>query len=114
MNTRLNHIEDWESLARNSKYSVALLAELCEVSPRTLERFFKKKMGKPPKMWLQESRLKQAKVLLTSGSSVKEVAADLGFRHGNHLSNQFKKITGFCPTELGLQIMNVKKCRVFG
>jgi transcriptional regulator GlxA family with amidase domain len=98
MNTKLNHIQNWHELAKDANWSAAKLAKLCCVSLRTLERHFLKNMGKSPKAWLSEQRLQRAINLLQDGSSVKETAGLLGYKHPNHLTNRFKKHCGHCPT----------------
>jgi AraC-like DNA-binding protein len=98
MNTKLNQIKNWVELAREAKWSAALLAKRCNVSVRTLERFFLKRKGKAPKAWLAEQRQQLAVELLHDGSSVKETAGCLHYKHPSHLTNEFKKYWGHCPT----------------
>jgi AraC-like DNA-binding protein len=98
VNTQLNHVQDWPSLARQAKWSVAELAKICKVSIRTLERHFEKNMGSLPKTWLREQRQKLAIELLREGASVKETASHLGYRHPQHFSREFKWHSGYCPT----------------
>jgi transcriptional regulator GlxA family with amidase domain len=103
MNTKLNHVQDWPELAQKANWSGGQLAELCAVSPRTLERHFRRYFAKTPKGWLLEHRHKQAKKFLKNGFSVKETAAILGYKKANHFSQAFKKHFGICPTELALR-----------
>jgi AraC-like DNA-binding protein len=65
---------------------------------RTLERHFLQELGKTPKSWLSEQRQHQALGLLRNGSSVKETAAILGFKHATHFSRDFKMCWGHVPT----------------
>lgn len=60
---------------------------------------FPEKMGKHPKAWLSEQRQQRANELIQGGSSVKETAAQLGYKHPSHLTNEFKKQWGCCPTD---------------
>jgi transcriptional regulator GlxA family with amidase domain len=100
MNTklRLKHIQNWPELAREAKWSVSALAKKCGVSVRTLERFYLKEIGKCPKAWLSEQRQRRAIELLRGGSSVKETAAYLGYKHATHFSREFKEHRGHSPT----------------
>jgi len=98
MNPKLKNIQNWPELAQQAKWSASALARQCGVSVRTLERFFLKKNGKSPKTWLLEQRQQQANLLLRDGSSVKETADCLSYKHPNHLTNAFKKHWGYCPT----------------
>jgi len=98
MNTRLKHIRDWEELAREANWSASVLAKNCGVSLRTLERHFLREMAQSPKSWLVEKRHQIAIELLRDGRTVKETAAHLNYKHPSHLTNQFKKCQGECPT----------------
>jgi transcriptional regulator GlxA family with amidase domain len=97
-NSRLNNIQDWTELAQQANWSASVLAKKCGVSVRTLERYFLKQMGKNPKAWLAEQRQHHAIELLHDGSSVKETAACLGYKHSTHFSREFKEHWGHCPT----------------
>jgi prepilin-type N-terminal cleavage/methylation domain-containing protein/prepilin-type processing-associated H-X9-DG protein len=44
-------------------YRAALLAKCCEVSPKTLERFFRKRLRTSPQKWLNQLRLSEAENL---------------------------------------------------
>lgn len=98
MNTRLKHIENWEELAQEANWSVDRLAKQNGVSVRALERYFKGYMGKSPKKWLNDCRQQRAIKLLRAGYSVKEAAVLLNYKHPSHLTNEFKKHWGHCPT----------------
>jgi AraC-like DNA-binding protein len=98
MNNRLQNIQNWPELARQANWCAGTLAKQHGVSLRTLERYFLKEMGKSPKAWLVEQRQQQASKLLQDGSSVKETAQCLNYKHPNHLTNAFKKHWGYCPT----------------
>ena len=100
MKSRLNQIQNWPEFARQADWSAKLLAQKCNVSPRTMERFFHKAMGKSPHAWLVELRQRQAIELLRDGSSVKETALTLGYKHPTHFSRQFKRHWGFLPATL--------------
>ena len=101
MNGRLQWIKQWEELARQANWSAAALAEKCDVSLRTLERYFTEKTGKCPQAWLCELRQQQAIELLRRGCKVKETAEFLGYKHATHFSREFKKHWGHAPTESG-------------
>jgi AraC-like DNA-binding protein len=100
MSSFLNHLPQLPELAQQSKWSASALAKQCGVSMRTLERHFLKHLGKSPKAWLNEQRQLQAIKLLREGSPVKAVAGVMHYKHPNHLSKDFKKFWGVCPTNL--------------
>jgi AraC-like DNA-binding protein len=99
MNKQLYKIQNWPERAQEANWRAAALAKNCGVSLRTLERYFIKEMGKSPKVWLLEQRQQQADKLLRDGSSVKEAAECLNYKHPSHLTNAFKKQWGYCPTD---------------
>jgi|ERR1017187_10636281 AraC-like DNA-binding protein len=104
MKTRLSHIQNWSVLAQASNWSALTLAKQCGVSLRTLERYFLKEMGKTPKVWLVDQRQRQAAKLFQHGSSVKETAYGLGYKHVAHFSRDFKEFWGNSPTTRPAQL----------
>lgn len=98
MNSKLNHIQNWEELAEQVNASASDLAAHCGVSVRTLERYFRRQMGGSPKAWLAAQRQRRAVALLRAGASVKETARSLHYKHPSHLTNEFKKHWGHSPT----------------
>jgi AraC-like DNA-binding protein len=98
MSNRLQQIQNWPELARATNWSAALLAKNCGVSLRTLERYFLDEMGKCPKAWLSEQRQQRAIKLLQDGSTVKEMSSNLGYKHTQHFSRDFKAFWGQRPT----------------
>jgi transcriptional regulator GlxA family with amidase domain len=98
MNTHLKQVKDLLELAKQSNWSVTELARQCNVSIRTLQRYFTNNMCATPKTWLAKQRNQQAICLLRNGYSVKETATRLGYAHSTHFSRQFKKSMGAPPT----------------
>ena len=111
MNTKLNQNPDWPKLARQANWSVAKLAKLCRVSSRTLERHFMNSMKMSPKAWMADERQKEAMELLRDGSSIKETAWSLGYKHAQHFSREFKHYWGFCPTTQAASGAHLKQIR---
>jgi AraC-like DNA-binding protein len=100
MPTPLTQIKNWPELARQANGSVTALAKQCGVSVRTLERHFLKQMGKSPKVWLIEQQQDDAVEVLKKCTCIKEAAANLGYKHTQHFSRDFKAFWGYCPTEM--------------
>jgi transcriptional regulator GlxA family with amidase domain len=98
----LNGIKNWPELGRQSNWGAVALAKKCDVSIRTMERHFLKNMGRTPKKWLSEQRQKQARELLADGASIKETAAELGYKHAHHFSRGFKRYWGISPSRVNL------------
>ena len=98
MNTKLNHIQNWIDLAKQTKWSASTLAGKCGVSERTLRRHFHKLFGKNPKIWLAEQRLRNANELLRDGCSVKETSSALGYKQPNNFARSYRGQTGIYPS----------------
>jgi|SRR5579862_80144 len=103
MNTRLKHIQNWHKLAIEVNWSAAALAKKCNVSLRTLQRYFTSKMGKSPKAWLLEHRQQRAIKLLREGCAVKETANELGYADASSFSREFRKHWNIPPVKANFQ-----------
>ena len=69
------------------------------MSPSHCSRVFKKVMGVPYQNYLNGRRITEAKELLrTSGQSVTDIAAALGFADATGFGRLFKKLTGHTPS----------------
>ena len=70
-----------------------------------------KKYGMTFRQMLNETRVKEAKKLLAKSQlSMKEIAAETGFRNANYFARTFKKLTGMAPREF--RVFNVQKAFV--
>jgi AraC-like DNA-binding protein len=90
--------KDWPRLAHAANYSVAQCAALCGLSVRHFERYCLKNTGTNPQAYLNALRLETAVGLLQKGSSVKEVAYQLGYKHPQNFSRKFKITFGVSPS----------------
>ena len=97
--------ELWRNLAFQSQFKGKQLAVLCGVSVRTLQRHFALKGHTTISVWLRRIRLHEAYLRLKSGSRVKEVAYDLGYRQLSHFSREFKREHGITPSFLNGSIL---------
>jgi transcriptional regulator GlxA family with amidase domain len=100
MSSRLQFEQDWETLAGEASFRARELAELCQISLRTLERHFQKHYSCTVSKWLRDLRLKQAYQGLLEGKAVKEVAYDTGYKQMSHFSRDFKSHFGISPSLL--------------
>ena len=96
----------WEDLAEKAKFRPARLAECCGYSLRTLQRHFSKTYGLTVRDWLRQFRIAKAYSLLTSGSRVKVVAVDLGYKQLSHFSRDFKAVIGVPPSAITRSKLN--------
>lgn len=83
-----------------SPRSAAALARQARVSPRQLERLFRKYLGCTPTQYYLEVRLAHARQLLAQTSqSILAVALACGFVSASHFSKCFRAHYGFSPRE---------------
>jgi len=80
---------------------VEKFAELTGRSLAAFKRDFLKTFGAPPRHWLQDKRLNEAKHLIESRHrKPSSIYLDLGFESLSHFSHSFKKKFGISPTAL--------------
>lgn len=80
---------------------VGKFAQLTGRSLAAFKRDFQKTFGSPPRQWLQDRRLTEAKHLIeTKHQKPSAIYLDLGFESLSHFSHSFKKKFGVAPTEL--------------
>jgi AraC-like DNA-binding protein len=100
MGSRLDRITDWALEARQNGYNARELAFAHKVSLRQLQRHFQELFKASPKQWLNDLRIAQARQeMLSRPRAIKELAADLGFKHPSHFCREFKKSTGMSATD---------------
>ncbi len=81
-------------------FTVQELAEVAHVHPNYFIRLFKRHLGVPPIQYITQKKMEKAKqLLITTGSSVSEIAERVGFSDLFYFSKQFKKMTGLTPSE---------------
>ena len=87
-------------MEENLEYPLSLteLAKECGVSTRQLERLFNKYLGRTPRRYYLELRLKRAQMLLTQSSMpVMEVALACGFVSASHFAKCYKELFNHAP-----------------
>ena len=76
----------------------AVLARVSGLSPSRLQAVFREVTGYPPMDYLRRLRVEAARRLLADDHlSVKEIAAQTGFRDTSHFSKVFRRIDGLSP-----------------
>lgn len=94
---RLQSVLDYIAAHLDADLSLAELARVANVSPYYFARSFKQATGQPPHQYVIAQRIAAAQRLLAQGSSVGEVAAQVGFADQSHLTRQFKRLVGTTP-----------------
>jgi len=84
-----------ENLAK--QLDVPRLAEKVFMSERTFVRHFIKSIGETPARFVETLRLDEARSLLATGLSIKEIAARTGYSTGAQLSKAFDRRFGMTP-----------------
>jgi AraC-like DNA-binding protein len=87
------------ALASACTYDARKFANALNVSPRQLQREFRRQFCCTPQAWLQAKRLEAARRMLCEAESVKAVAYTLGFPQLSQFSRDFKRHFGVTPSE---------------
>ena len=80
--------------------SLTSFAEMYYVSSTHLSALFKKEVKMNLKEYIQEVRLRQARIQLnTTRLPIQEIAANCGFMDVNYFTRVFRKVHGMSPRE---------------
>lgn len=77
--------------------TIAELAQLCNISPRQLQRGFRVSRGCTLGRFIEQCRIANAKRLLQRGDSITHVAHTLGYASQSSFSQSFRRATGMTP-----------------
>lgn len=77
--------------------TLAALARVAGLSPFWFIRVFEKHVGLTPHAYLIGQRIKLAKDLLATGTSLAQVALETGFADQSHFTRRFRSIVGTTP-----------------
>ena len=91
-------------ISDNIKEDIAVeaLADLCNVSTRTLYNLFSKHMDSTPKQYIKNARLKGLHDEILHNPKIRnvtEVALDYGFTHLGRFSSDYRRLFGELPSE---------------
>jgi AraC family transcriptional regulator len=79
--------------------SLAELAKLCNLSIRQVARGFRVSRGCSIGAYVEKLRIERAQKLLASDTSIKAIAAALGFSNSSNFAVAFRRATGETPRE---------------
>jgi len=88
---------EWETVARKAHFRPSIMAALCAISLRQLERLFLDHFKEAPCPWARELRCRLAQERLANGFSTKAAAKELHFGSAAHLCHEFKRLYGIAP-----------------
>jgi|GEM_PF-363614 len=96
--SRLRLASEWMLRHLDLRDPLRGLADYMGVSSVTLQRWYRSSTGRTPRQAFLEVKLAEAKRrLATRGTSVKQVALELGYRHPGDFSRAYKKQFGHPP-----------------
>lgn len=104
----------WSEIAMRSQFRVSKMAQLLNVSIRTLERKFFLEFGTNPRAWLVRIRIAEAVDLLAQGERVKAVAVRLGYSSVAQFSRYFKQQTGQSPRGFRRKLLTRQNAIIVG
>ena len=95
---RLGPVLDWMVEHLDEQLTVAQLARLAAMSPRSFARRFKELTGTSPVRWLQHQRIARAQELLeVSDYSIEQIADRVGLGTASNLRHHFRRATATTP-----------------
>jgi AraC-like DNA-binding protein len=94
-----------EYMLANFDQDIALsdLARLVALSPYYFARTFETAVGLPPHSYLEGIRIRKACELMTSGESLANTAAMVGYSDQSHFTHRFKRFLGMTPGQYKIQ-----------
>lgn len=98
----VRRIQDYLRANYTDSISLEQLAGIANLKPLRLLRVFRKQVGLPPHAYLVQLRIARAKMLLSMGLPIAQVAAHTGFTDQSHLSRHFKRLVGVTPRQYAL------------
>lgn len=81
----------------DASFSIAEIAEGCDLSRSYFIKAFKETFGKTPYRWLMEYRVSKAKEMLRSDAAIADIAVACGFSDQSHFTRVFCELTGSPP-----------------
>lgn len=97
---KINDVFDYMMANYNREIKLDEVADVAHMSSTAFCRYFKHHTRKTYSRYLNEIRIGHAcKLLVDKSFSVSEVCYKCGFNNISNFNRQFKKITGFTPTE---------------
>jgi AraC family transcriptional activator FtrA len=98
--SRLSRLIEWMRAHSTDDLSIAKLAGLAAMSPRTFYRRFRQSTGLTPYDWLLQERIGIAKELLEAGRlGVDQIAAEAGFGAAQTFRLHFRRVVGTTPSQ---------------
>jgi AraC-like DNA-binding protein len=98
MDIRLKLTLDYLQNHYREDIRIEKLAEMAQLHPSYFSQVFKQAMDKSPVVFLTHLRINKAKeMLLQSDKSIRDIAADVGYKDEFYFSRRFKESSGYSP-----------------
>lgn len=95
----VRRVRDYLQACYGDNITLDQLAQVAQMSSFHLVRLFSKEMGLPPHAYLTQVRIERAKVLLSQGNAIADVASTTGFADQSHFTKRFKRVVGVPPSQ---------------
>ena len=100
MDQRVQAVLDLLEGSLSKKPAVEELADAVNLSPSHLRRLFKTETGIPLNQYLKSLRLEKSKELMEhTFMNMKQIMFAVGVKDKSQFARDFKKLTGFTPTQ---------------
>jgi AraC-like DNA-binding protein len=86
-----------EVIVASPKASLDAQCRKAGVTPRTMQRVFRREVGTDLETWRRQARLMKAMELLAAGRRIKEVAFAVGYRQASTFVAMFRRSMGVTP-----------------
>lgn len=114
LNKKLEQAQEYILENFNKEILVSDVAKKVGFTVNYFSTQFSKKMNISPKAYINKLRMEQAKKLIASGKyKIKEVAKNVGFSNPLYFSGEFKKYTGYSPTDYIEHIYLLKNKKLY-
>jgi transcriptional regulator GlxA family with amidase domain len=110
MDHRVQAVLDLLGESIDNKPAVKELADAVNVSPSHLRRLFKTETGTPLNRYMKSLRLEKSKELIEhTFLNMKQVMFAVGVKDKSQFTRDFKRLTGFTPTQYAARFRSVEK-----
>lgn len=112
MDQRVQAVLDLLGDSISSTPTVKELAEAVNLSSPHLRRLFKAETGIPLNQYVKSLRLQKSKELMEhTFLNMKQIMFAVGVKDKSHFARDFKKLTGFTPTQYTARYRSTEKFR---
>lgn len=96
----LHHVLDYIDRNFRKDFTVSDIANFCHCSESYINHLFKKKMQDNIRAYINQLRIKEAKIQLSNSDLlIKHIATNVGYNDPNYFSRVFTESCGYSPTE---------------